>query len=152
MTPTVSRQIRKIPVTTENLRPWVAEELNPLLTQIRQGMNYIARQQASQVSDASGTMQTIWTSDDIAVNTAVRFDANVIGYEGGNFSTFTVVYGFYNNGILTPNSNATVVSINSAGYAVQFIAVGNHVEFQIQDAGNPAQFTAVIDALVVVGP
>lgn len=153
MTPTVSRQLRKIPVTPENLHSWTSSELIPLLAQMIQGQNYVARQQASLLSDASGTFQTIWTSEDLAANTAVRFDGNVIGYENGNLSAFTIVYIFYNTGAgVVPSGNAAPVNINAGGFNCQFIAVGNHVELQVQDGGNPTSFLAVIDALVVGGP
>lgn len=152
MTPTVSWPIRKIPVTGENLQKWTAEELIPLLNQMRQGLNYVLRQQATGSTPGGGLFQTIWTSDDIAVNTAVRFNVDAIGFEAGDQSSVSLAYLIVNNGTLFVDSFTTVVNLNTAGYGYQFIAVGDHVEFQVQDAGSPANFLAIIDAIVVEGP
>ena len=152
MTPTVPRQLRKIQVTPENLTTWTAIELLPLLNQMRQGLNYVARQQASWSTTGDGLFHTIWTSDDLAVNTAVRFTVDAIGFEAGDQSSVSLAYLFFNDGVVHLDSNTTFVNLNSAGYGYQFVIVGNHVEFQVSDVGSPVNFTAIIDAIVQVGP
>lgn len=149
MIPTVSRPLRTKPVTTDNLSSWAREELLPLLQQVRQSANYIARQQATIITAGTAAFTTIWVSADLADGAAVRFDAQILGvaFNLTDKAMFTITGLFFNSGTVQQEP-ATVVgpTINPAGYVVRFLIVLNHIEVQVQDAGTSVNWTVVIDA------
>ena len=138
MTPTVQRQLRKRQVTTNDLTPWAIEELFPLLSEMRQALNYLATQNPPPFTTAgTGVFTTVWSSADVASGTAVRIDARVIGTASANRSAFTITGLFYNTGAGTTQEGVTSAGYtqNAAGFAVQFAVSSNHIELQVKDAG-----------------
>lgn len=150
MIPTVIRGVRKQPVAESEYDTWINREVIPFMQQVRQGINYINRQQATISTAATATFTTIWSSDDLAVNTAARLDAYIQGLTTTARAAFTITGLFYNNGA-TAQEGVTVAGYtqNAAGYAVRYLVVGNHIDVQVQDAGiATVNWTAVIDAQV----
>lgn len=148
MSATVSRPLRTKAVTPKNLSYWARDELLPFLAEVRQSLNYIARQQATLVTAGDATFHTIWTSSDLAVGTVVRLDSYIIGCTSAARSAFTVTGTFYNDGT-TAQEGPTVAGYtrNTPGYTVRYLVVSNHVELQVEDAGGTSvNWTAVIDA------
>ncbi len=148
MIPSVTKPIRQRPVPTEEVQPWVNMELLPLLRQLRQYANYVERVKASFSTNASATFETVWSSADLAVGTAVRIDANIVGVSANDRATFTKTGLFYNTGtVLQSGPTIAVLTINSPGWSAQFLIVANHVELQVNDAGtDPTDWVAIIDA------
>lgn len=152
MIPTVIKAMRgSNPPTEKELTYWAGKELLPFLGQVRQALNYISRQQATQTTEATATPTTIWTSEDVAVGTAVRIDAYVVAYGTVDRSAFNIIGLFYNNGTFAQEGVTFAAYTQNAGggFAVQFVVVANHVELQVQDDGvSTVDWNAVIDAQV----
>ncbi len=147
MIPSITKPVRQRPVPTEEVQPWVNMELLPFLRQVRQYANYVNRVEATLVTAATALVTTIWTSADIAVDTAFRIDCSVVAWASNDRAFFTLSGLFYNDGTFQ-QSGADVVgpTVNGAGYSVNFLVVANHLELQVQDAGAvPVSWVAVID-------
>lgn len=150
MIPTVSRQLRKRAVTTEDLGAWTRDELIPFLAEVRQGLNYKAVSNVPAFpTDGTSVATTIWKSADLAVGTVVRLDADVIGWDGSEPCALTVTGLFFNDGPSGPQQmGATTAGYtqNSLGLSVDYLIVGNHIELQVDDAGNVITWRAVVTA------
>lgn len=156
MIPTVEKAMRgSSPPGEKDLTIWASKELLPFLGQVRQALNYIGRVEATFQTDGSGGLHTVWTSADVAVGQAITLTAYVIGIETGGTQrgTKTIVALFGNDGTLTQTGATTALYTNNApGYTIQFTVVSNHVEVQVQDAGNTTNWVAVVDCLEATAP
>lgn len=152
MIPTVLKPLRDR-VPKAEFEPWVNKELIPFLSQVRQALNYKAVASVpSFPTEGTSVATTIWTSADLAVGTAVRFDADVIGWDGAEPCALTVTALFYSDGPAGPQqmgATAAGYTQNSLGLSVSYLIVDNHIELQVDDAGNVVTWTAVITAQVV---
>lgn len=153
MTPTLSRPLRKIGVKTEQFQPWVELELLPALREVQQALNYTAVSKATIPTDGTGTVTTIWSSQDIANGTAVMIDASVVAVATAARSAFKVAALFRNTGLVAQEgATATIYAQDVSGIAVTFAVVASHVELRVNDTGVGAfNWVAVISALEVVG-
>lgn len=152
MIPTITRPLRDT-IPDDQYQPWIHKELLPFLSQARQALNYKAVASVpSFPTDGTSVATTIWSSTDLAVGTAVRLDADVIGWDGSEPCAFTITALFFNDGPAgTQQIGATAAGYtqNTLGLSVDFLIVGNHIELQVNDAGNVEEWTAVITAQVV---
>ena len=155
MIPTVQKGLRLQPIPQDEFAAWSQKELIPFLSQVRQGLNYIGRVQATFQTDGSGGLHTVWTSADVAVGQAITLTAYVMGIETGGTQrgTKTIVALFGNDGTFAQTGATTALYTNNApGYVIQFTVVANHVELQVQDAGNTTNWVAVVDCLEATAP
>ena len=152
MIPTISKALRDS-IPEEQYQLWIHRELLPFLSQVRQALNYKAVASVSTFpTDGTSVDTTIWSSVDLAVGTAVRIDSDVIGWDGSEPCAFTITGLFFNDGPAgTQQMGATAAGYtqNSLGLSVSYLIVGNHIDLQVNDAGNVETWTAVITAQVV---
>lgn len=150
MTPTLTRGLRQRNVDTDQLTYWANKELIPLVAQVVQALNYVSRVQAEITTAGTAAFTTIWSSEDLALRTVVRFDAQITGAEIGQQSIFTITGLFVNDGTVH-QEGATVngPTVNASGYAVRYFVVGNHIDVQVADAGASTNWLATIDAQVL---
>ena len=148
MIPTVLKPIRDN-VTKDQFEPWFNRELIPLLLQMRQALNYWSVQSAAYTTAATGTMTTIWTSADVAVDSSILVKTTVMGIATGATSAFEITGLFRNPGTFAQDgTTAAIYTQNTASFAVQYLVVDNHIELQVEDDGAlSVDWTAVISAL-----
>lgn len=148
MIPTVLKPLRDR-VPKAEFEPWVNKELIPFLSQVRQALNYTSVVAADITTAATGVMTTIWSSQDVAVGSSVLVDTTIIGIATGATSAFKVTALFRNGGTFA-QEGATFAGYtqNAAGFAVQYLVVGNHFDVQVQDDGAlDVEWTAIVSAL-----
>lgn len=156
MRPTVEWPIRSRAVLAKepnDLGKFLNYETLPLLRQMRLAHNYKAVAKVNDIpTAATSVLTTIWTSADLAVGTAVRLDADVIGWDGSEPCGLTITGMFFNDGpagAQQMGATAAGYTQNSLGLVVDFDTVDNHIELQVNDVGNEVIWTAVITAQVV---
>lgn len=150
MIPTITRGLRQRNIDTGELTYWANKELNPLLAQLIQAANYVSRVQATWTTNASAIDETMWSSQDIAKSTAVRFDVSVTAWASNDRAIFTRTALFFNDGTVQ-QEDVTLIgpTINNPGWNVKLVIASNHIEIKVNDAGsNTVDWVATIDATV----
>lgn len=152
MIPTIIKPLRDN-IRKEEIQPWLNRELVPFLAQVRQALNYTNVVSASLPTAATGVMTTVWSSSDIAVGSSFLVDTTVIAIATGATSAFKITGLFRNPGTFAQEGVTSAgYTQNTAGFAVQYLVVDNHLEVQVQDDGAlDVEWTAIVNALEI-GP
>jgi hypothetical protein len=148
--PTVLKPIRD-QVPKDQFEPWMNKELLPLLSQMRQALNYFSTTSASITTAGTGVMTTIFESADVAVGSSVLVDTTIMGIATGATSAFKITGLFRNPGTFAQEGvTFAMFTQNTAGFAVQYLVVDNHFEVQVQDDGAlDVDWTAIVTALEI---
>lgn len=150
MIPTIIKPLRT-EVQKEQIQPWLNRELLPFLSQVRQALNYYSVQSASYTTAGTGTMTTVWSSQDVAVGSSILVDTTVLGIATGATSAFKIT-GLFRNPSTFAQEGATYAPYtqNTAGFAVQYLVSDNHFEVQVQDDGAlDVEWTAIVSVLEI---